>query len=133
MLEPAFYRVSVKALIRDEQGRILLARQSDGKWELLGGGLEHGEEPRLGLEREIAEECGLTAVSVAEHPSYFTTMRHRTGKSYYANVVYEVVLKDLDFTPSEECVELRFVTAAEARLLDLQENVQKLLDLLEQQ
>lgn len=46
MNEPCFYRVSVKAIAIDETGRFMLAREADGYWNLIGGGLEHGEDPR---------------------------------------------------------------------------------------
>ena len=36
---PCTYRISVKALIRDDAGNILLVRENDGSWELPGGGL----------------------------------------------------------------------------------------------
>jgi len=31
-----------------------------GTWTLPGGGVDHGESPRTSLEREVAEECGLS-------------------------------------------------------------------------
>ncbi len=62
---PKLQRVAAYALIiRDE--RILLTRlasriSADGKWHLPGGGLDHGENPRDALVREIREETGLDA------------------------------------------------------------------------
>lgn len=56
MNEPCFYRVSVKGIVIDSQNRILLARESDGTWDMLGGGLDHGEDPITCLKREIQEE-----------------------------------------------------------------------------
>lgn len=35
-----FYRVSVKALITNNEGKFLLIRENVGKWELPGGGLD---------------------------------------------------------------------------------------------
>ena len=35
-----YYRVSVKALITDNEGKFLLIRENVGKWELPGGGLD---------------------------------------------------------------------------------------------
>jgi len=32
-------------------------------WEIIEGGVEHGEDPRAGIERELREEAGLTASS----------------------------------------------------------------------
>ncbi|GAA5197693.1 NUDIX domain-containing protein [Microbacterium jejuense] len=53
---------AVSAVIRDAQGRILLARsQGDEQWALVGGGLEPGEEPIAAIAREIREELGVEA------------------------------------------------------------------------
>jgi len=51
-----FYRLSIKALILNEEGRFLLCRENIGQWELPGGGLEFGESPRDGIVREMKEE-----------------------------------------------------------------------------
>lgn len=54
---------AVSAVIRDDDGRILLARaQGDEQWALVGGGLEPGEEPIAAIAREIWEELGVAAM-----------------------------------------------------------------------
>jgi len=53
------YRVSVKALIYDDQGRILLVKEGNDKWDLPGGGTDHGESLEDSLKRELQEEIGL--------------------------------------------------------------------------
>lgn len=51
------------AVVRDDEGRILLARRAiapeEGKWDLPGGFLEEGEHPRAAVIRELREESGL--------------------------------------------------------------------------
>lgn len=54
---------TASAVIRDEAGRILLARRAydpgAGLWDLLGGFMNEGEEPLEALGRELREETGL--------------------------------------------------------------------------
>ncbi len=104
----AFYRTSIKALVLNEKKQFLLAKEANGYWELLGGGLDFGEDPRDGLIREIKEETGLQATYVSEHPLYFLTYLNEDNGVWKSNVVYEVRLKNLKFTQSDECVELGF-------------------------
>jgi 8-oxo-dGTP pyrophosphatase MutT (NUDIX family) len=130
MNEQSYYRVSVKGVVIDEQGRYLLSLEDNGKWELLGGGLDHGEDPRQCLEREIKEETGLVITSISENPIHFITAKRENADTYIANVIYEITLKDLDFTPSDECQELRFVKPEDMASLDLFSNVRKLAEVL---
>ena len=128
--DPCYYRVSVKGLVTDDQGRVLLVLQDDGYWELPGGGLEHGEDPKDCLAREIKEETGLTVTSVAPEPSYFLTVQRLGKETFIANAVYKITLLDLDFTPSAECQELRFVSLQEMNQLNLYPTTRKFYEIL---
>ena len=59
----------VAGILRDEQGRVLLARRPPGKhlaglWEFPGGKCEPGESPEIALRRELAEEIGIEADAI---------------------------------------------------------------------
>jgi len=131
MDEQNYYRVSVKGIIVDETGRFLLAREDNGKWDMLGGGLDHGEDPIEGLRREIAEETGIEVTSISATPKYFITGPRLGHDTFVANAVYEIKLANLDFTPSEECQELKFFNVDEARNIDLFPTVEKLLEVFD--
>lgn len=122
-----YYRVSVKALCLDETGRFLLAKEDNGLWELIGGGLDHGEDPTACLRREVHEETGLVITYISPSPKYFITALRRGKDTFTANVIYEVKFQDLNFVPSEECVELRYFSVAEALQEDLFPNVKEFL------
>ena len=60
-------RIAAYGLMRDADGRLLLARAAPsltlrGRWFLPGGGVQHGESPPDSLRREIEEESGLDVV-----------------------------------------------------------------------
>jgi 8-oxo-dGTP diphosphatase len=71
-------RVAAYALIRRD-ATVLLTRISGrgahpGSWTLPGGGLGHGESPRLAVVREVREECGVECTVgelVAVHDDHF--------------------------------------------------------------
>jgi ADP-ribose pyrophosphatase YjhB (NUDIX family) len=109
-IPPRFYRVSIKGLILNEaQDRFLVCEKENGFWELPGGGLEWGEKPQTALTREIREEMGLETTYVADHPSYFISNQNRDKTIWLVNVVYETAVEHLNFTPSEECISIKFI------------------------
>lgn len=64
--------VGVSAVVRDEEGRLLLGLRSDtGDWALPSGIVEPGEEPAAAVVREVREETGMEVV--AEHLSSVST------------------------------------------------------------
>ncbi|MEO8665628.1 MAG: NUDIX hydrolase [Ignavibacteria bacterium] len=121
-----YYRTSIKALVLNEENKFLLTKESDGRWELPGGGMDHGESPEACLIREIKEEMGLTVIYFCKQPSYFYTDKHLKYE-YVANVLFEVKLEHLNFTPSNECTEVRFFTKEEALKENLFPNVKVFL------
>lgn len=122
-----YYRISVKALVfNEEKTKFLLVQSEDGAWDLPGGGLKWGESAHECIAREIMEEMGVTVISTQEQPSYFFPVVNDMLK--YAYVVYEVVLSGAEFVASDECIEIRFVTPEEARALSLRPNVNIFLD-----
>lgn len=69
-------RIAMKALIVNDEGKVLLLREADtyeegtnvGRYQVPGGRLDVGEPFLDGLNREVMEECGLE-ISV-EKPLY---------------------------------------------------------------
>lgn len=112
-IPPGFYRTSIKALILDSQNKFLLSKEDNGYWDFPGGALDYGELPSDCLRRELAEEMGLVITHIDDNPSYFFSAQKKNGV-WITNIFYKVEVKDLNITPSDECIEVRFFTINEA-------------------
>ena len=93
------YRVAVAAIIRDDDGRILLCEHTYRKihpWGLPGGGLEFGESPECGIQREVWEETGFKVnvekLLFAESSQDF----HHVGLVYLCKIVSGSFLPNLE-------------------------------------
>lgn len=129
-LPTTFYRVSAKALVLSEdKKKFLVVLEDNGYWELPGGGLDFPETPEEGLRREVKEELGLTITDIAKQPSYVLIGNNMKGIRS-VNLVYEVKLKDLNFTPSDECLEIKFISPEEVGTINTFRNVKELATLM---
>jgi 8-oxo-dGTP diphosphatase len=130
-----FYRLSVKGIVvRD--GKALLVRESDevsGKWELPGGGLDFGEDIKAGIKREVEEEMKLKVKKIADKPTYLWTYKYgpnsrKIGWYYVLVLIYQIELESLDFTPSAECIEIKFFSKEEMKKLPMNKQMIQLPD-----
>ncbi len=65
------YRVSAKALIKNDRHQLLFVEEKKNNgYELPGGGIENGETVKQALTRELQEELGIVVSRVANKPSY---------------------------------------------------------------
>ncbi len=125
-----YYRVSIKALIFNEnREKFLVILEDNGYWELPGGGLDWPEGAEEGLRREIKEEMGLEVVEINPTPSCFLIGENMKGNRS-VNIVLETKVKDLNFTPSKECLEIKFVSPKEAESINAFRNVRELAEIL---
>jgi 8-oxo-dGTP diphosphatase len=121
-LPSPFYRVTVKAIILDDQGRLLVGRgeevnKGDGSkgWELPGGGFEHDETMPECIRRELMEELGVEAKEIGNVDFFYR------GRSVHGWMIVRlavpVELKNYDFKLGD-MKEARFVTKNELLSLD---------------
>ena len=77
----------VTGVVRDGEGRVLLGRRADtGQWALPSGILEPGEQPAVGLVREVEEETGIIGRAVSPLGTigfWFVAERRRVHKTLH--------------------------------------------------
>ena len=104
-----FYRVSLKAVILDERGYVLMVREKNNpNWNLPGGGMDYGEDDKTALKRELLEEVGLDgdfeAVPLGIRPGYI-----KDKQAWQMWVVYKVAPSHFDFKVGIESDEIAFL------------------------
>lgn len=119
-----YYRVSVKAIIFDND-RVLVCQDRNGKWEIPGGGWEHGESLAECLSRELQEEVGAEIRTIGD-PQFVWRDYSNHWDTHYLRIAVPVTLKSLKLTPKgeDDMVELmdaRFISKEEFLTLPFQE------------
>jgi len=103
-------KVAQKAIL-EKDGKILISRfPTDTKWDLPGGRVHRGEQPQVGLAREMAEELGVEVLVDRPFFAYMSTTE--SGEQRYF-VAFAVTQKDLTqpFTlQKEEVAEIQWIS-----------------------
>ena len=108
-----FYRVSVKALIQDGRGKIVLVQERSNDWSIPGGGLEFGESIEVALGRELTEELGVAMQSFTPTPVAAWPSQNKKKTCYCFIVLYAVTPTSFDFKTSEEVPAIKFFSPEE--------------------
>lgn len=104
-----YYRVSIKAIIRNENDEVLLVREKNNNdWNLPGGGMDHGEDERSALARELFEEVGYKG-DFSYKPVGIQSMTLVTVEAFQLWVVYEVKPDHYSFSVGDQANEISFV------------------------
>jgi 8-oxo-dGTP diphosphatase len=105
-----FYRVSLKAVIRDKQGRVLVNKEQDSTtWNLPGGGLDHDETMKECLSRELHEE--VSYVGDFDMKLFATAVFWLKSKqAWLLWIVYDVKPENLGFSVGSDSTKVGFIS-----------------------
>lgn len=104
----AFYRVSLKAIIRNDAGEVLVVKENGSKWTLPGGGMDHGETTHDALKRELFEEALITSdfkAKLINTASLYLEKR----EAWLLWLVYEVEIDRLEYGVGADADEVAFI------------------------
>lgn len=104
------YRISLKNLIRNEKGEVLVVKETGRDWwDLPGGGMDHGEDLEASIAREMKEEVNLEGpftnkiISIDE-PAYL-----QAHNFWQVRLIFELKPEHMKFSPGEDGDEVEFI------------------------
>lgn len=107
------FRISLKAVIFNEEGHVLIVKEHGHDWwDIPGGGINHGESIKEAIARELYEEVSLQGdfeykTILAEDPRH--SINH---KLYQMRVTFLVKPENMTFEAGDDCAEIAFVDPA---------------------
>ena len=108
-----FYRVSLKAIIRNNKGEVLVCKEYDStSWSLPGGGWDHGETEKEALARELREEVGYVG-DFKSTPVTTSVFWLESKQAWLLWIVYDVIPDNQNFTTGEYCSMVKFINPDE--------------------
>lgn len=113
-------RVTLKAVILDDRGRILVVKERGRDWwDIPGGGIDHGETIDQALKRELYEEVSFQGdfdfeVLLAEDPQYLENLN-----LYQMRITFLVKPNSMVFDKGDDGDEVQFVDADVYKKSDL--------------
>lgn len=119
VIPPSFFRVSIKLMVRDADGRALLVRnKDDGSWCLPGGGWDYGETVEQCIRREIQEELGVDIKHIDATPVGFWDGKNSKYDYRALKLVITGQLASDQFTVTDEASEVGYFNHDEMKRLD---------------
>lgn len=113
------FRLSLNGIVMNDAGQILFVKE-DGRdwWDLPGGGMDHGEDIKSALAREMREEVNLNdgfeyQIIYVDEPKLLEHI-----KAYQVRLFFIVKPENMEFSPGEDGDELAFMSIDELREVD---------------
>jgi 8-oxo-dGTP pyrophosphatase MutT (NUDIX family) len=104
------FRVSLKGFIQNEKGHVLLVKETGRTWwDFPGGGMDHGEDIKAALARELKEEVNMDGdfsyrVIEVEPPHYLDDIA-----TWQIRIIFFVDPLEMTFTPGVDGDEVSFI------------------------
>jgi 8-oxo-dGTP diphosphatase len=109
-------QVVAKILIKSNKGNVLLVKPTYvNNWQMTGGGVEDGEDPKVALVREIAEELGIN-VSVQDFTILDTVYKQDKEALIVVYKYNELLAEDIVFKlPADEIADYKYVAVTDVK------------------
>jgi ADP-ribose pyrophosphatase YjhB (NUDIX family) len=105
------YRISLKGFILNSEGKVLVVKETGRDWwDLPGGGMDHGEDIKSALAREMKEEVNLEGdftyrIITTDEPAYL-----ETHSFWQLLLIFAITPSNYTFSAGDDGDEIAFMS-----------------------
>lgn len=110
------YRISIKSLIKNKEGQVLVVKELGRTWwDLPGGGMDHGEDIKSAIARELEEEVNFIgdfkySVIDVDDPAYLSN-----ANVLQVRLVFEVIPELMPLEAGSDADEIMYIDPSELK------------------
>lgn len=110
MHNDSLYRISLKCLIKNDAGDVLVVKETGRDfWDLPGGGMEYGDDIHTAIARELKEEVSYEGDFTFNILSMDEPVRLLSRDVWQMRVILNVVPSTFTFSIGEDADEIQFI------------------------
>jgi 8-oxo-dGTP pyrophosphatase MutT (NUDIX family) len=104
------YRISLKCLVKNDKDEVLVVKETGRDWwDLPGGGMDHGEDLKATLAREMKEEVNMEGdfsyrVISVDEPMYL-----EAHDFWQLRLIFEITPENMTFSAGDDGDEIAFI------------------------
>ncbi len=113
------YRLSIKGIILNDAGEILFVKESGRDWwDLPGGGMDHGEDIKTAIAREMKEEVNLTGDFSYKIVHVDDPAELKNAKVLQVRLIFVIRPEVMEFSPGDDGDEIIFMSLERLKEID---------------
>ena len=113
MHNDSLYRISLKCLIKNSAGDVLVVKEAGREfWDLPGGGMEHGDDINTAIARELKEEVDYEGDFTFSTLSMDEPVRLLSRDVWQLRIILNVTPSTFTFSAGEDADEIQFINPA---------------------
>ena len=113
------FRLSLNGIVMNDVGQILFVKESGRDWwDLPGGGMDHGEDIKTAIAREMKEEVNLTGDFSYKIVHVDDPAELKNAKVLQVRLIFVIRPEVMEFSPGDDGDEIAFIPLERLKEID---------------